>query len=168
MERTKAYAFALLVAALVLLALSTAGLEGRVLTFSSSPRPGQAGLDPAVDRFGTLFAAQPFAGLLQSGNRRDVFATTHFNRPAPPPADPPGPKTRKVSVTFLGELRDSSGGALAFVRLNDQVKQLAPGGPLVHDWAVAAVNGSTLVLTNATQTNQVTFRQTLELTVPLP
>lgn len=169
LERNQTYAFALLVGALVLLGLSTAGLEGNLLEVSAVPaRTAPPANGAAVDQFGLLFSAEPFEALLTGERRRDVFFTGHFNQPAPAKPVPDPPKSRNVAVTFLGTLAASSGETAAFVRLDQQMMQLTAGGRLVADWGVAAVTGTGLVLTNAAQTNQVGFRQTLQLSVPLP
>jgi len=168
LERTKAYALALLIAALALLGLSTAGLEGRLLSLNGASRPPQADRGAAVDRFGALFAAEPVARLVQGEHRRDVFFTGYFNQPAVVPADPPKPRTRTVALTYLGLLSGRDGGPSGFVRVDQTVLKIAAGSPVVHDWAVAMLDGSALVLTNATMTNQIAFRQSVQLTVPLP
>lgn len=168
LERTKVYALALLIAALALLGLSTAGLDGRLLSLGGASRPPQADRGAAVDRFGLLFAAEPIARLVQGEQRRDVFHTTYFNQPAPPPAEPPKPKTRTVALTYLGLLSGSDGAASGFLRMDQAVLRLAAGSPVIHDWAVAALDGSHLVITNATQTNRLAFREPAQLTVPLP
>lgn len=169
LERNQTYAFALLAAALVLLGLSTAGLEGNLLEVSAVPaRAAPATNGAAVDQFGLLFSAEPFEQLLAGERRRDVFFTGHFNQPAPPKPVPEPPKSRNVAVTFLGTLAASDGETAAFVRLDQQLMQLGVGGRLIADWSVAAITGTGLVLTNAAQTNQVGFRQTLQLSVPLP
>lgn len=168
MEQNKTYALALLAAALVLLALCTAGLEGRPLEEPVEPvanrPPGRA----AVDRFGPLFGVEPFTMLLKTNGHRDVFATTHFNKPPPPAPAPPKPKTRTVELTFLGTLRSSDGDLTAYLRIDDQVSEVIPGAKVVQDWGVASVNRSTMVVTNSAQTNQIAFQQTLKLTVPIP
>ncbi len=168
LERNQAFAFALLIGALVLLGLSTAGLEGQHLTMGDSGRRAPLETEAAVDQYGSLFTTEPFAKLSGGESRRDVFATTHFNRPPAPSAEPAAPKTRVVALTYLGILSGSGGASSAFLRVDQTVLKLTPGSSVVHDWKVGAVDGGRLVLTNATQTNQVDFRQTLQLTVPLP
>jgi hypothetical protein len=168
LESNKAFAFALLIGALVLLGLSTAGLDGQLLSMGETGRPAQVERGAAVDRFGTLFAAEPIARLARGEKRRDVFATTHFDKPPPPPAGPPAPKTRSVTLTYLGTLSGSNGELSAFLRVDQAVLKLTAGSKIVHDWMLAKADGASLVLTNATQTNQLAFRQSLQLTVPLP
>ncbi len=169
LERNQTYAFALLAAALVLLGLSTAGLEGNLLEVSSVPeRTATRANEAAIDQFRGLFSTEPFEELLSGKQRRDVFFTGHFNQPTPPKPVPEPPKSRNVAVTFLGTLAASTGETAAFVRLDQQMMQLGVGGLLVADWRIAAITGTGLVLTNAAQTNQVGFRQTLQLSVPLP
>src|SRR5262249_47555987 len=114
------------------------------------------------------FSAEPFSALLLAENRRDVFATTHFNKPPQAPVESPKPKTRSVSLTYLGLVGSSNGEPAAFVRVDQAVMKFAPGAKVVHDWALATADGSALVLPNGTQTNQIAFRQVLQLTVPLP
>ena len=169
LERNQTYAFALLAGALLLLGLSTAGLEGNLLEVASRPPRANASTNgAAIDQFGALFSAEPFAELLSSKQRRDVFFTGHFNQPAPPKPVPEAPKSRNVTVTFLGTLAASTGETAAFVRLDERMLQLGVGGQLVADWGVAAITGTGLVLTNRAQTNQIEFRQTLQLSVPIP
>lgn len=168
LERNKAYALALLIAALALLGLTTAGLEGQLLSMGVSRGTAPVERGAAVDRFGALYAADPIARLVHGENRRDVFVTTYFNRPAAPPAEPAKPRTRTVALTYLGLLSGSDGRTSGFLRLDQKVLQLAPGTNVVHDWLVASLDGTRLVLTNTTQTNQLLFRQSLQLTVPLP
>ncbi len=168
LEQTKFYALALLAVALVLLALSTAGLEGRLLSLAKANPAAQLQRDTAVDRYAALFAAEPFAGLLRSENRRDVFTTMHFNQPPVVPVAPEKPKTRLAALTYLGTLRNSSGETSAFVRVDESVMKLPAGGKVIQDWTVATITGTVLVLTNGVQTNQIAFRQTLQLTVPIP
>jgi hypothetical protein len=169
LERNQTYAFALLAGALVLLGLSTAGLEGNLLEVSSpAPRASAATNGAPLDQFGALFSAEPFEQLLAGERRRDVFFTGHFNQPAQPKPVPEPPKSRNVAVTFLGTLAASDGETAAFVRLDQHMVQLEAGGRLVADWGVAAITGTGLVLTNGAQTNQVGFRQTLQLSVPIP
>lgn len=122
----------------------------------------------AVDRFGPLFGQEPFAALVKKDDQRDVFTTTHFNKPPPPPPEPAQPKTRAVSLTFMGTLRSSDGNLTGFLRVDDAVTEVVPGVKVVNDWGVAAVDRSNLVVTNASQTNQISFQQTLQLTVPVP
>jgi hypothetical protein len=168
LERNKAFAFALLIGALVLLGLSTAGLEGQLLSMGNTGKPAQVERGAAVDRFGTLFAAEPVARLARGEKRRDVFATTHFNQPPPAPTGPPAPKTRSVTLTYLGTLSGSNGERSAFLRVDQAVLKLTAGSTIVHDWVVATADNTALVLTNATQTHQLAFRQSLQLTIPLP
>ncbi len=168
LESNKAFAFALLLGALVLLGLSTAGLEGQWHSMGDIGKPGQVERGAAVDRFGTLFAAEPIARLARGEKRRDVFATTHFNQPSPPPVAAPAPKTRAVTLTYLGTLSGSNGEPTAFLRVDQAVLKLTAGSRIVHDWVVATADSAALVLTNATQTNQLAFRQSLQLTIPLP
>ena len=168
LEQTKVYALALLAGALVLLALGTAGLEGRLLSLAKANPATQLQRDAAVDRYAPLFAAEPFAGLLRSANRRDVFTTSHFNKPPVTPVEPEKPKTRLASLTYLGTLRTSGGETSAFVRVDQNVLKLPVGAKVIQDWTVATMTGSLLVLTNGVQTNQIAFQHTLQLTVPIP
>ncbi|MBI1178275.1 hypothetical protein GC207_12640 [bacterium] len=167
-DRNKTYALITLAAALILLALCTTGLEGRFLALPPESKTIQLTSGAAVDHFGPLFSQEPFAALVNKGERRDVFTTTHFNKPPPPPPEPPKPKTRSVALTFLGTLRSSNGDVTAFLRVDEAVSEVVPGVKVINDWGVATIDRSSLVITNATQTNQISFRQTLQLTVPLP
>lgn len=168
MEQNKTYALALLAAALVLLALCTAGLEGRPLEAPVEAAATRSVARAAVNRFGPLFSVEPFDMLLRTNGHRDVFATTHFNKPPPPASSPPKPKTRSVELTFMGTLRSSDGELSAFLRVDTEVSKVTPGARVAPDWGVAAVNRSFVVVTNAAQTNQIDFQQTLKLTVPIP
>jgi len=167
-ERRKGYALALLAAALVLLALSTAGLEGRLLSFSGPSRPPPASFGTPIDRFGEVFSARPVAEFTGGEVARDVFLTHHFDKP-PPAAPPPAkPQTRTLSLSYLGELASSGGERRAFVRIDDNVKALATGETVVADWAVSGFAEAGLLITNALQTNTLPFRQVVPLTVPAP
>jgi hypothetical protein len=167
-ERNKGYALGLLAGALVLLALSTSGLEGRLLSLSAPSGNGDANAGAAVDRFGGLFSAEPFSRLLRGGEKRDVFLTTYFNKPPAPPPSPPKPKTRSVALTYLGTLESSSGESSVYLRVDDAVKEFAAGDKVLDDWAIATVGSGALALTNHAGTNALPFRQTVQLTVPIP
>ena len=166
-EWNKGYAFALLLGALVLLGVGTAGLEGRLLLLSAPggrpPPPAPA----AVDQYAALFVADPVADLVDPAKRRDVFFTSHFTRPAPPVA-PASPKTRRAALTYLGTVSSSTGERLVFLRVDQKMMKLGAGSLVIEDWRIAEAAEAALVLTNnAAQQNRLAFRQTLQLEVPI-
>lgn len=167
LERHKGVAFALLFAALVLLALATAGLEGNVLQLSPPAAGSRVENTVAVNQYETLFEHGPFASLLGGGRQGDVFTTTYFNKPAPPPPRVEAPKTRVVALTYLGTISGSQGQPAAFVRVDDSVVRFAVGDKVVDDWGINQFDSAALVVTNAAGTNQLGFRQSLKLEVPI-
>jgi hypothetical protein len=154
----------------VLLALSTAGLEGHLLTLSApTGTSGAGGGGAAVDRYGGLFTAEPIARLLDGTSSRDVFLTTHFNQPPAPTTTPAPPKSRNVALTYLGLLGDGNEAETSvLVRVDATVKQFSVGGAVLEDWRVAGIGRDSLVITNQTGTNSLAFGQTIQLSVPLP
>lgn len=169
-ERAKAYTLALLIGATVLLVLATTGLDGDDLLLASAGGGATARTDVVLENLEALHATEPFTKLLAPG-RRDVFATDHFNRPKPPPAKPPAPappKTKSVSLTYLGLMGGGSAEPTAYLRSDKDTLRLGPGGVVIDDWRIAEIGREALVLTNNTaETHRLEFRRPAPLEVPI-
>ena len=167
-EWNKSYAFALLLGALVLLGVGTAGLERGLRLLNppgGSPPPPVAA---AVDQIPALFSVEPVGVLLDPAKRRDVFFTAHFNRPAPASVAPEPPKTRVAALTYLGTLGGTGGERALFLRLDQSVLKLKAGALVIADWRIAEITDAALVLTNnAAQRQRLAFKQTNQLEVSL-
>ena len=125
-------------------------------------------IDAAVDQYATLFAIDPVAALLDPVNRRDVFFTSHFTRPSPPPVASESPKTRRAALTYLGTLSGSAGERLVFLRVDQKMLKLGAGSLVIEDWRIAEAAEAALMLTNnAAQQHRLAFKQTLQLEVPV-
>jgi hypothetical protein len=169
-EQTKIAGFVALIGALVLLVLAFAGLEGRSRVLPVKSDGASISVGAPLAGLDTLFSTGPVAELV-AANHRDVFSTGHFNRPKPPPEkapEKPSPKTRSVSLTYLGLLDGGGDAPTLYVRADKETLRLAPGGVVVDDWRVADVARESLLLTNSTAaTNRLVFRQALKLEVPI-
>lgn len=169
-ERAKAYTIALLVGSLVLLVLAAGGLDGRELVLSAAGpgAPPKSGV--LLENPGAIFAEEPFARLL-APDRRDVFATDHFNPPKPAPPKDPSPKpakTKSVPLTYLGLLGGGDAEPTAYVRADKEMLRLGPGGTVLEDWRIAEITLGALLLTNnASATQRLDFRRSVPLEVPV-
>jgi hypothetical protein len=164
------YTVALLFGALVLLVLAAGGLDGRDLVLTAAGSSAAPKTDVLLEHPGAVFARDPFAKLL-AADRRDVFATDHFNPPKPPPPKDPAPKpakTRSVPLTYLGLLGGGSGEPTAYVRADKETLRLGPGGTVLEDWRIAEITLGSLLLTNsASATQRLDFRRSAPLEVPV-
>ncbi len=169
-EQTKIAGFAALIGALVLLVLAIAGLESRPRILPPKPGGGPSIVGAPIAGLDTLFSTGPVAEMV-AANHRDVFSTGHFDRPQSPPEKAsvkPAPKTRSVSLTYLGLLDGGGAAPTLYVRADKETLRLAPGGVVVDDWRIAEVAREELVLTNtAAATNRLVFRRALNLEVPI-
>ncbi|HAV65510.1 MAG TPA: hypothetical protein DCY13_24440 [Verrucomicrobiales bacterium] len=166
-ERQKGFSLALFLGALVLLALATAGLEGRLLMLSTPVGRGKVESEVAVNQFESLFQREAIGGLVSDDQRQDVFATTYFNKPKPPEPAPEPPRTRQAALTYLGTISGSRGEPAAFVRVDEAVRRFDAGAVVIDEWRIGQIESSALMLTNGAATNQLGFRQTVQVEVPI-
>lgn len=167
-ERSKLHAFALLAGALVLLVSALGGLGGRGLVLNAPETKAPPTPPVLLATLGELYAGEPFARLV-AADRRDLFATDHFNPPKAPPVAAPAPQppaARNVSVTYLG-LLGGSGAPTAYLRVDKELLMLAPGGPVAGGWGVAEIGRDAVVVTNAAGARHpLEFRKPAPLEVP--
>ena len=167
LESNKGFTVILLGGAIALLILATAGLDSRLLVFSTPVRGTNSIRSAAVDRYQGLFTSDYYTNFVATEQDRDVFATTYFNKPKPVPKPKP-PGTRSVALTFMGSMENSRGEVIAFLSVDNQLKKLVIGENIVADWHLAGVANQVMTLTNAApETNVIGFEKTLKLEIPI-
>ncbi len=133
-----------------------------------------------VNRIEQLSSDLTQSPVLPLVNGSHPFFTLHF-KPAPPvptplpvvepvpepaPPTPPAPVFKKFVLLYQGVYKTAEGSNQAFVRLENELFVLPPGGSVLDDWAIAEISWQKLTLTNrAAETTILEFNRekTLEI-----
>jgi hypothetical protein len=163
-ERDRWIAGALLIGLVVLLGFVVRhfGVDIPDFPVSTRPPPAAAASVP-VRRLDALDALFKVPQLWVPTNPVTPFFTTHFQPPAPKP-----PTTRKVDLTYVGNLRTSRGDLRAYVRVGDTLFFGPVGSNVVGDLVVADIALRNLTVRSGTQTNVLEFQVLKQLEVPVP
>jgi hypothetical protein len=158
----------LLVVLVVLLLMAIARLGGRVPEFTPLKGRNLGSMSVPTARIQPLFRAEPFAALGPPAGPSNLFYTT-FYQPPPPAPPPKAPTTKSVNLEFLGFFSTGPDQRQAFVQTPDGLVMGKPGGKIIGDLSIAAIDLKSLTLTNAAgQTNLLPFRVKTDLNIPLP
>jgi hypothetical protein len=155
-------AAAVLIGSIVLLALTISHLGGRVPALKPFGRPaGGTNERPTLKQVEGWFQAASLTRLIAQTGSPNPFFTLHFQPPPPP-------TTRKVELTYHGNITPSTGSRRAFVRVDTNSMVFTNGARVVADHAIQEIALRTLILTNAAgQTNVLEFNIKRVLEVPI-
>jgi hypothetical protein len=162
LQRNFWIAAASLAGLLTLLVLTAISLGGRVPALKPLGNPSAVTNDrPTLRQVEGWFQAASLTNLLAQTSGPGPFFTLHFQPPPPP-------TTRRVQLTYHGNITPSAGSRRAFVRVGTNSLVFVAGAHVVADHGILDIAQRTLILTNAAgQTNVLEFNIPKVLEVPI-
>ncbi len=168
-QRDRWLTLALLVGVAALLFLVIRDYGSGMLRFPLGQRTSvpPAALLPA-GQFANLLSGAAVPSLAVPTNQWTAFYTTAF-QPPPPKPPPPPPTTRKVELVYLGHIDPGDAPRRAFLKVDGSPLVGTAGTNVIADWFIQNMERDLLILTNrAGETNQLEFRKTQSIQVPVP